>query len=336
MADIGVIKQVTMAMLAVQRYSWEQGVCMQALYEIGETKTSVAMAHDAVLRQLEDGRLAVIENPVAVADPAASGEMVWRAYLMTGDASYKEAAEKMLKYLCEDAPRTDKGIICHNNVSFHEGFSNKQIWVDSVYMMPAFLACMGLLDEAVFQIKGIYDYLCDENTGLLYHIYDAEQGRYVRKKLWATGNGWALMGIGRVIEYALNTKRDDLAAELTSIQVSLLDAMIKYQLPDGRFRDVLDDEETFIDGASAMMMAAAIYRGVAGGWITETYLKMADTVYVTMDKYIDEFGIIHEVCGCPHFLSQGTSAESMAAFLMMNAWKNKVEESKMKDVVKLL
>ena len=32
------------AMLAVQRYPWEQGVCMQALYEMEDIKTAVAMA----------------------------------------------------------------------------------------------------------------------------------------------------------------------------------------------------------------------------------------------------------------------------------------------------
>lgn len=45
------IQLVKNAMLAVQRYPWEQGVCMQALYEIGDINTAIAMAHDAVLRQ---------------------------------------------------------------------------------------------------------------------------------------------------------------------------------------------------------------------------------------------------------------------------------------------
>ena len=39
-----------------------------------------------------------------------------------------------------------------------------------------------------------------------------------------------------------------------------------------------------------------------------------------METYVDEFGLIREVCGCPHFLTPGTSAESMAAYLMMWAW----------------
>lgn len=318
------IDKVKMAMLSVQRYSWEQGVCMQALYELGDIDTAVAMAHDAVLRQLPDGRLSVIEGPVAVADPAASGEMVWRSFLITGDEKYKSAAIKMLDYLMNEAPRTDTDIICHNNTSFHEGFSPDQIWVDSIYMVPGFLAVIDELDEAYYQIKGMYEYLCDDNTGLLYHIYDAGQGRFVRQKLWATGNGWALMGIGRVIDVALAQQSKEIADDLVAIQKSILDAMLSFQLEDGRFRDILDDEEAFIDGASAMMMAAAVYRGIAGGWISEDYLKYADLVSVNIDSFVDDYGIIHEVCGCPHFVSQGTSAESMAAYLMMNGWKGKI------------
>ena len=61
------------AMLAVQRYPWEQGVCMQALYEFGDITTAVAMAHDAVLRLQADGRLSVINENIAVTDPAANG-----------------------------------------------------------------------------------------------------------------------------------------------------------------------------------------------------------------------------------------------------------------------
>lgn len=319
-----VINRVKMAMLAVQRYSWEQGVCMQALYEMGDVNTAIAMAHDAVLRQLPDGRLSIIENAVAVADPAASGEVVWRAYEYTKDDRYKKAAEAMLDYLLTKAPRTDKGIICHNNVSFHEGFSEKQVWVDAIYMMPAFLAVMGYTKEAYVQIKGMYDYLIDGKTNLLYHIYDAGQNRFVRDKLWATGNGWALMGIGRVIEISRQQGLYDIENALTEMQMSILKAMIKYQGKDGRFHDFLDDDQTFMDGAAAMMMAAAIFRGYAGGWISEEYLPFAKLVSDNIDEFVDEFGIIHEVCGCPHFISQGTSAESMAAYLMMRAWERKI------------
>jgi len=320
------IQLVKNAMLAVQRYPWEQGVCAQAVWELGDVATAVAMAHDAVLRQKEDGRLAVINDNIAVTDPAANGEVVWRAYEVTGNEFYRAAAERMLAFLMQRAPRTDKGIICHNEISFYEGFSPQQIWVDSVYMAPPFLAIMGELDEAVKQIEGCFEYLQDEETGLLFHIYDPGTERFVRRKLWATGNGWALLGIARVIETAKETGRTDIAESLAKRGTALLNSMLKYQLPDGRFHDILNEKDSFVEGTAAMMMAAAIYRGVGAGWLSDAYMFHADLVYGNMPKYIDEFGIIHEVCGCPDFMSCGTSAESMASFLMMEAWHKKLEE----------
>lgn len=320
------VQLVKNAMLAVQRYPWEQGVCAQAVWELGDVATAVAMAHDAVLRQKEDGRLAVINDNIAVTDPAANGEVVLRAYEITGNEFYKAAAERMLNYLMQRAPRTDKDIICHNEISFYEGFSPQQIWVDSVYMAPPFLAVMGELDEAVKQIEGCFDYLHDEETGLLFHIFDPGTNRFVRKKLWATGNGWALLGIARIIETAKEKGRNDIAESLAKRGTALLNSMLKYQLSDGRFHDIMDEKESFAEGTAAMMMAATIYRGVLAGWLSDDYIFRADLVYGNMPKYIDEFGIIHEVCGCPDFMSCGTSAESMASFLMMEAWHKKLEE----------
>lgn len=314
------------AMLAVQRYPWEHGVCAQALLEMGDITTAIAMAHNAVVHQKEDGRLAVINDNIAVTDPASNGEAVWLAYERTGDVWYKDAAERMLKYLLEQAPRTDKNIICHNEVSFHEGYSKDQIWSDASYMAPPFLALMGELEEAFYQLEGYLDYLKDKETGLLFHIYDAGTKRFVRKKLWATGNGWTLLGMARVIETAKNQNNQEIADKLVGYATELLDSMLKYQLPDGRFHDILDEEDSFVEGTAAMMMAAFIYRAVAGGWLSTEYLVKADLVRETMEQYVNSYGVIHEVCGCPDFVNVGTSAESMASYLMMHAHYKRISE----------
>ncbi len=316
---------VKLAMLSAQRFAWEQGVAAQAIYEIGDTTTMVAMAHDAIMRQSADGRLAVVGDNIAVTDPAAAGEAVLRAYEVTGDPFYLEAAKKMLHYLMEEAPRTDRGVLCHNQITFWPEYSPDQIWADAAYMAPPFLAVMGELDEAVKQLLGFADYLQDAETGLMNHIYDAGQNRFVRQKLWATGNGWTLMGLGRVIDEAIRAGRSDVQQDLCGRAETLLQAMLRYQMPDGRFHDILDDPESFTDGASAMMMAAFVYRGIAHGWLPAEYLARADLVTATMEQYVDDYGIIHEVCGCPDFIIQGTSVESMAAYLMMHAWKKCVK-----------
>ncbi|MCL2634463.1 MAG: glycoside hydrolase family 88 protein [Oscillospiraceae bacterium] len=313
------------AMLAIQRYPWEQGVCAQAMYEAGEVNVFVAMAHDAVLRQEQDGRLATITRNIAVTDPAANGEAVLRAYECTGDKFYKTAADKMLGYLMEKAPRTTDGLICHNDISFDDNFSPMQIWVDSCYMAPPFLAVMEEFSEAEKQLDGYIDCLKDNATGLLFHIFDKGTNRFVRKKLWATGNGWALMGIARVICEARNKSNRRLCQKYEKTAVELLDSILKYQHETGMFHDILDDETTFLDGTSAMMTAAVIYRGVYEGWLNHGYLKNADSVYEYILQKIDEFGIIRGVCGCPHFMSEGTSAEAQAAYIMMHAWRKRLQ-----------
>lgn len=317
----GNIEKVRNAMLAVQRHPWEQGVCMQALYELGDITTAVAMAHDAVLRAGSDGRLAVMGGTAAVTDPASCGEVVYRAYELTKDRFYLDAAEKQLNFLIKLAPRTANGTICHNMKSFHEGFSPVQIWADSIYMAPPFLAVMGCFDEAVIQINGMWNYLVDPDTGLLRHIYDAGSGRFVRDRLWATGNSWALLGIARVYEMLENAGQKEKAGDMLSLSLGLLESMLKYALPDGRFHDILNDSDSFIDGTSAMMTAAYVYRGVKKGYVPKRFLEYSDKVCATMENYIDEYGIIHGVCGCPDFIEEGTSAESMAAYLMMHAYK---------------
>lgn len=314
------IDKVKNAMLAIQRYPWEQGVCAQALYELSD-ETWICMAHDAVLRQQEDGRLAVINDNIAVTDPASNGEVVYRAYERTGDDFYLSAANKMKDYLKNVAPRSHDGVIFHNDISFDEKFTEKQFWIDSAYMAPPFLAVMDEIDDAILQIKGLFKYLLDEETGVLFHNYDYGSKRFIRRLRWATGNGWALMGISRVISELRTRGLTDACCELVQLGNDLLISVLKYQLEDGRFHDIMDDETSFIDGTSSMMVAAYIYRGIFEGYVDKKYIENANKAYDTVTSKIDEYGIIREVCGCPHFVSEGTSAEAQASYLIASAWK---------------
>jgi rhamnogalacturonyl hydrolase YesR len=312
-------EKVISAMLAMQRYSWEQGVCAQALYELGRDELWIPMAYDAIKRMSPDGRLAMIAGDEPVSDPASCGEVCLRAYERTGDEFFFDGAKRMLDYLLKEAPRTGDGIICHNKVSFAKEFSARQLWVDGLYMVPPFLAAMGEVELAAEQIRGYRKHLFDEEADLFFHIVDVEKGQFVRKKHWATGNGWALMGLSRVIEQALDRGEKEIAREFTDLLLRLLKGMLRYSLPDGRFKDVLDDESSFIDGASAMMMAATVYRGIKAGYIPGEYLSAAEKAYETVSSKIDDYGLVREVCGCPDFSREGTSAEAQAAYILATA-----------------
>ena len=320
-------ERVIRSMLAMQRYSWEQGVCAQALFELGRKDLWIPMAYDAIQRQSPDGRLALIGSSDSVSDPASNGEVCFRAYEETGNPFYLTGARRMLAYLLHDAPRTKDGIICHNLVSFEKDFSDKQLWIDGLYMVPPFLAVMGQAEEAARQIEGYNRALLDPESGLYFHIADTENQTFVRQKHWATGNGWALLGLLRTAEAACAQGFSGIAEDLFHQASALLEHMLRYQLPDGRFHDILDEDASFVDGTSSMMVAAAIARGIYDRTIPAGYAAKAARTLQTIEGTIDEIGLIHGVCGCPDFLREGTSAEAQAAYLMAHAWMLKCQDA---------
>ena len=115
--DKSVLEKVIWAMLTMQRRTWEQGVVMQALLELGEEELVMLMIKDALLYGSGDGRLAMMgmigETYVPLTDAAALGEsLLWTAN-KTGEKSYMEAHKKLLDYMLHKAPRTDDGIVYH-------------------------------------------------------------------------------------------------------------------------------------------------------------------------------------------------------------------------------
>src|SRR5512140_2053649 len=86
--------RVKLAMLTMQRASWEQGVAAQALLELGEINLAILMAREAVTRQFPDGRLGELGSENAVCDPAANGGPVLYAARWTGEEHLRNAADK--------------------------------------------------------------------------------------------------------------------------------------------------------------------------------------------------------------------------------------------------
>ncbi len=56
------LNKVKKAMLAMQRYSWEQGVAAQAMLESDEIEWAILLAREAVHRGVQDGRVAWMGN----------------------------------------------------------------------------------------------------------------------------------------------------------------------------------------------------------------------------------------------------------------------------------
>jgi len=304
------IDKVKQALLAMQRHAWEQGVTAQAFLELGDHRTAFLLAHEAACRQAGDGRLAMVGAEFQVTDPAANGEAVWVA-AQAGDDLLGRAADRMLDYLLHAAPRANDGTLYHVN-------NLPQVWVDSFYMAPPFLAVAGRYREACQQIEGMRKRLWLADKKLFAHIWNEERQDFDREDCWGVGNGWAAAGMMRVLRSfpgGMENERTQLAHYIRDA----LDGCLKHLRPDGLFHNVVDDPNSFVESNLSQMLAYTIYRGLQGGWLEAAYETFADRMRRAAHARVDEDGYVRDVCGAPEFDHPGIAPEGQAFFLLMEA-----------------
>ncbi len=313
------IHQVKQATLAMQRYSWEQGVVAQAFLEAGDRDTTILLALEGAHRQTEDGRCAQIGEQRASTDPCAVGEALSYAYKETGDEYFKRALDALLQWSLNAAPRNAEGTIYHLD-------NQPQFWVDSFYMLPPFLASAGYFDEALRQIDGYWKALYRPQKSLLAHIWDDGAQSFIREDAWGVGNGWAIAGMARVIDLLpenYSQRRSDLIRRAKTI----IDAMLKLQRSDSLFHDVLDNPESFVDTNAGQMLAYTIFKGVHDGWLASTYIPAAEAIYQAASAKVNGYGIVQDVCGSPNFNAPGSAPEGQAFYILMDAMRARAGET---------
>ncbi|MFF2090617.1 glycoside hydrolase family 88 protein [Paenibacillus sp. NPDC058174] len=318
-ADAKRIALVKRALLSMQRYSWEQGVAAQALLESGDTDLAFLLARDAVNRQDASGKLGVMNDGYSVTDSAANGEAVARAAQVTGDPLFVQGAASMLDWLLHYAPKTEEGILRHV-------IDKPQVWIDSFYMAPPFLAVSGHYEEAVKQIDGYRKLLWDPEAKLFAHIYDDEAKSFIREAHWGVGNGWAAAGMIRVLASLPDGMTEERERIASYLQQSI-DGCLAHLREDGLFHDVMDDPTTFVETNAAQMVSYSIYRGVQLGVLDKNYIRFADQMRAAVHTRVDESGLVQGSCAAPFFDRPGTAPESQAFFLLMESAVSRYRET---------
>jgi rhamnogalacturonyl hydrolase YesR len=135
------------AMLSMQRASWEQGTAIQAMIECADNDMLRLLVNEALLRQTSDGRTCMLGSENNVTDPVAAGYGILKCHELFGDEKYRKAADRLYNYCKNIAPRNEAGTVYHVN-------NHREIWSDSLYMLPPFLAAYGDYDECMKQIRG--------------------------------------------------------------------------------------------------------------------------------------------------------------------------------------
>ncbi|KAH9061334.1 Six-hairpin glycosidase-like protein [Lactarius vividus] len=277
-------------------HSWELGTRAQALLELSAPSFSVLTPSiplppppylDSSLNDTLADVFTIARNAVAalppppsngsgqplilgdfsVGDPASIGTAVLIAnWTNLGGEYYAAAATAQIQYLFSPAaPKTHDGAISHLA-------SQVQLWSDSVYMVPPFLAYYGIttgnqsmLQEAYNQVKLYRGYLRDNSAGGLWqHIVLGTNG--TDSGHWSTGNAWAAAGMLRVLGTLKSSpfSRDfnNQIKDLGNWVAEIHSAMYPHLQANGLFKNYADQNyaNNFDDASSSALLAATVYR----------------------------------------------------------------------------
>ncbi len=305
------IDRVKRALLSMQRHDWEQGVAAQAMLELGHIPDTIALARSAVMRQT-NGRFATIGKWNPITDSASVGEAVAFAANETGDQRLLDGVRAMLEVIHTTSHRNSDGIIYH---TYEPGTC---IMSDAFFMLPPFLAAMGEHDLALEQIEGYRRVLWNPPARLYSHSWDGQKGRFAREAFWGVGNGWAAAGLARVVLHLPEERRAD-RERLMGYAREVVEGCLAHARPDGMFHNIVNDPESFPEVNLSQMVAYSIYRGVAGGWIGESFLRQAQVLREAAHAQVDDQGFVQNVCGVPDFNRPYVAPEGQAFFLLMEA-----------------
>ncbi|KAJ7437422.1 hypothetical protein FB451DRAFT_1451717 [Mycena latifolia] len=320
---------------ALPSHSWEYGTASEALLELRSPLFSVfgpapfpvrtldparvpSLAYAAAKIVLGTGANGLSDGAGAVGDPASLG--VAAVMLGKTNASFATAAASEIAYIMDEAPRWPNGAISQRA-------DVPELWADFMYMAPPFLAFYAadtnnatLLEAAYLQCGLQREVLLlgsnsstpspvgiSQTDGRWHHIVgpqSAEPG------LWSTGNGWAAMGMARVLATVLKapvarhtTWQAPATADLTAWIKEIVDGARGSPLDGGLLRNYLNDTTTghgFGEISGSSMLAAVAYRMAVlapSAFPVSTYVAWADTIRAELGA--------NDAAGSPHVTADG-------------------------------
>ncbi len=240
------------------------------------------------------------------------GKPLFELYRQGGNIKYAKAI-RVLREQMKKQPRNPE------NGFWHKKKYPNQMWLDGIYMAGPFLgeyaARFGepeLFADAVQQATLIEKHTREEQTGLLYHGWDAsrnekwadpETGR--SSHFWGRGMGWYAMAVVDMLDYLPERHPD--REQLISIINRLAKAVTNFQDREtGAWYQVMDQgtrEGNYLESSASCMFVYALAKGVRKGYLHPAFYKIAEKGYDGILRQfirVDRKGnvVIRQACAC--------------------------------------
>lgn len=167
-------------------------------------------------------------------------------------------------------------------------------FLDDIYgatvMQSLAYACTGdekYLDRAVRQVLAYVEKF-QQPGGLFHH---GPQSPF----FWGRGNGWAAAAMAELL--AVMPAAHPWRAAVLAAYRRMMDALLASQSPQGMWRQLVDDPESWPETSGTGMFLFALAEGVERGWLPkEKFGPVVAKAWPALAGYVDEEGRLKEVC----------------------------------------
>ncbi|CZT16334.1 uncharacterized protein RCC_02176 [Ramularia collo-cygni] len=337
---------------SLSSHSWEYGTAAEALLELYNPELSVfsrnafpnaslpvvpliadVPALEYVKPHIRLGSTTLIDGDGASGDPASLGNFA----LLIGQSeeAYLDAAKNQLNHF-SDVPRWPNGAISQRD-------NTAELWADFMYMAPPFMAYAGpafndggSLQSAIEQC-GLYREVLSSNSnsgdvssGAWHHIIGPETQD---TGLWSTGNGWAAMGMARVLATLLHWHPTETGPDFSQTRKDLFEwigeilrGAMSSPKDDGLLRNYLNDDSWFGETSGTALLTATVYRTV----VTAEMMDWAKANMRAVAAHVDDNGLASPAVnplgwGDRTPYTQGSPEGQSFLVLLYSAWRDCIE-----------
>ena len=267
------------------KFHYHQGVFLSGMlntYEIcGEEKYFEYVREWVNSIIYEDGSIHDFDRTSI--DDIQPGILLFPLYEKTKDERYAIAIETLM-----DALRGWKT----NSVGgfWHKECHPNQMWLDSLYMGGPIRALYSVykndpsyLETAINQALIMYENMRDKETGMLFHAWDeskkeawADKETGLSPEVWGRAFGWYVIALLDILSYT--DRNNEKYEQLTEIERSLLNSVIKYQDKSGMWYQVVAKggcKGNWLETSCSSLFSCAIARAVRMDILGKEYLEYA-------------------------------------------------------------
>lgn len=225
--------------------------------------------------------------------------------------TYKSFTSKALNKVLYKSVRSPDGVLARLAPD------SLTIWAEDLYA-GGLLLCRAYkasrsrkyLEEAVKQVILVDRKLKDRYSGLYWHGYSLALGEPSSSK-FARANALILLAKAELLS-ALPESYPEREAILKTFR-DQSEAVLEYQSIDGRWHQVLDNEDTYLETSATAMFVAAFADGINNNWLynKEKFKKVAISGWLSVVNQVDENGNLDGVSPWASILNSDQEYQNM-------------------------